>query len=745
WWLWQRKAEVRKCLAAGIGWSPVRAEETPDLARLEAELFDSDVKKRRQAAYTLHHLGKEALPALPKMIEGLDDDDVQVWFHLISGVGKLGPAASEAIPALIEGFARKKRRYEGQVAHRYSWALGSIGEKAIDPLIAGLEHDREQVRIGSAMALEAMAKPPVRAIEALGACLADSEEEVGVAAAKALGAMGGPAVKATAGWLTSDDERNRIGALHSAIAMGEAGASLADSLLHLAEKGGEAERSLAFEALVRVRAEEDCVVSVLLPALYGDGEDLRHAAVNGLLTLVQRGQLGVGPFVEVLKGAEPEKKARAADFLGRMGDFGIGGTPALLEVLKELPAGQEGEVYVDALGNLGAGAAPFILEALSEVPAEKIDENHWGFVSLKGFEDRILVLLEEALVDPSASVRLTTTYLLQHLDDRASSLEGALLSAFDDSHAGVRAGIVGALTAAGTETRNLFPILEKAAQDDEAIVRQATAASLQEIENEAPQVLKMLEPLLEDEDAGVRAETLKAIGALGEESAHLVAPIAEMVSNPLPGDDPALAAVTLSRMGKAAAPALPSLLPLLDASETLQAASLRALAGIGPLAREGLPRIKELLQADKPEVRASALEAYAAIEGKKARVVVALQKGLRDESEIVREPSVSLLGDLGEEARPAARALFAMLEGAGDDEPILDALRSIKSRDIKLYQKAITSKKPGIRLFACEALGRLGKRAEPALPELRKALRDRYDFVRRRARDAIRRIEKDSK
>ena len=46
----------------------------------------------------------------------------------------------------------------------------------------------------------------------------------------------------------------------------------------------------------------------------------------------------------------------------------------------------------------------------------------------------------------------------------------------------------------------------------------------------------------------------------------------------------------------------------------------------------------------------------------------------------------------------------------------------------------------GVRLLACERLGRL--RAKEALPALRSAMRDEYSFVRRRAREAISRIER---
>ena len=82
-----------------------------------------------------------------------------------------------------------------------------------------------------------------------------------------------------------------------------------------------------------------------------------------------------------------------------------------------------------------------------------------------------------------------------------------------------------------------------------------------------------------------------------------------------------------------------------------------------------------------------------------------------------------------------------MLEDSDDRSKALEALGRIRSRDVDLYITALNNREPRVRLFACEALGRIGKDAEKAIPQLEKLKRDRYDFVRRRAQDAIRRIQ----
>jgi HEAT repeat protein len=150
--------------------------------------------------------------------------------------------------------------------------------------------------------------------------------------------------------------------------------------------------------------------------------------------------------------------------------------------------------------------------------------------------------------------------------------------------------------------------------------------------------------------------------------------------------------------------------------------------------------VTESLGEADPELRGAAISALVAIEPDRSSLTEVLAKLLTDESPSVRHPAIAGLGEIGEAAASAAPVLFQILEDEDDRAEALEALRSIRSRDVDLYIQALDSREPGVRLFACEALGRLGSEAEKAIPALEDARRDRYDFVRRRASDALRRI-----
>ena len=144
-----------------------------------------------------------------------------------------------------------------------------------------------------------------------------------------------------------------------------------------------------------------------------------------------------------------------------------------------------------------------------------------------------------------------------------------------------------------------------------------------------------------------------------------------------------------------------------------------------------------------PEVRAQAVVTLAAVDQDADRLTNTLIEALGDSSEIVRNAAINRLTELGEKARPAAPRLFAMLESVPEPQPIIEALRNLRSTDHELYVSALNSASPSVRLFACESIGRFGERARSALPALEKLKNDdQYDFVRRRAGQAIERINR---
>ena len=112
-----------------------------------------------------------------------------------------------------------------------------------------------------------------------------------------------------------------------------------------------------------------------------------------------------------------------------------------------------------------------------------------------------------------------------------------------------------------------------------------------------------------------------------------------------------------------------------------------------------------------------------------------------DEAFAVRKVAAEALGKFGDSADDVIPKLFALLKNEEDRPVALDALRQIKVKSVPLLMETLSSGDASVRLFACEALGRLGPQAKESIPALKKALNDDYDIVRRQARMALRRIE----
>ena len=70
------------------------------LSQWVAELKAAAPQNRNAAAYELAGMGPAAAPALPALIEALDDPEASVRFPVTVALGEIGPAAAAAVPRL---------------------------------------------------------------------------------------------------------------------------------------------------------------------------------------------------------------------------------------------------------------------------------------------------------------------------------------------------------------------------------------------------------------------------------------------------------------------------------------------------------------------------------------------------------------------------------------------------------------------------------------------------------------------
>ena len=134
--------------------------------------------------------------------------------------------------------------------------------------------------------------------------------------------------------------------------------------------------------------------------------------------------------------------------------------------------------------------------------------------------------------------------------------------------------------------------------------------------------------------------------------------------------------------------------------------------------------------------------AFTRIETSSDALLPVVAQGLTDEEGTVRHIAAQATARLRLKSNKTILALFKMLDDEGDRSEAMAALRELRVRDLDLLKKSLGSDSPSVRAYAASALGGMGSEARDALPELRRCLRDKYDFVRRRAKDAIRLIER---
>lgn len=326
-----------------------------------------------------------------------------------------------------------------------------------------------------------------------------------------------------------------------------------------------------------------------------------------------------------------------------------------------------------------------------------------------------------------------------------------LIIMLKDSDRQVRLKAAQLLRIMGSDAKTAIPALIEAIKDPDDLVRGATIGAIAAMGRDALPALPALRQALNKEDAlfGVIAATAAmAISQFGEAAKPAVPDLVTLLRRRLPGGTVgALAAVI--KLGPIASDAVPAVIETLKETQDYPIVNgcLNALAAIGPAAKPALPQLIEILKGDDANLRSRALSVLAKLgpsaEPALPQLILILRGGNQECRGLVCEILCNCPTVAGKALPDLIRASNGN-EGVLDDDPppvffkpeetdltksnmIYWATRALanleppESSAGTALAERLSSPSNSTRSWATFGLERMGAKAAPYLPQLRKA------------------------
>ena len=240
--------------------------------------WNSTSDGRRAVAF--RRLSEIGEPAVPAMLDLMQQGSVSVSGDAFNALANLGPRARPAVPQLIEMLGDEDRP---QLQERAIWLLGTIGSDA------------------------AVAVPPLTVL------LGDADTRISHQAAVSLGQIGGSGRTALERARASGDVRMRRAATHGLAASGLPGTRRGADVATALRDPSPAVRAEAMQMLSRARPREDTTVAALLVrALDDSSAAVKHAARQVLTGYLQRNGATSQLLAAVLRSTDTDSRTRAA-------------------------------------------------------------------------------------------------------------------------------------------------------------------------------------------------------------------------------------------------------------------------------------------------------------------------------------------------------------------------------------------------------------------------------------------------
>ncbi len=676
---------------------------------------DNKATDRAVMIRELGEMGTVATGAIPRLIEALDDESLEVRLAAAEALGKIGPAAAGAIPRLTEVLDKWPDSAFPVVAK----SLIQLGSPPVASLILALHDPRWQVRYKAAELLGTI--DPARGRDAAPALLdlllgqrikaKENRQDGGWWTRQiivwSLGQLGDPSsIPLLISSLDDPHPLVRQAALRALIKLGPAAIpALGETVADRNQKASV--RQYACRALGHLRAGDDASVSALIETLGEPDPRLRGSARQALI------QIGEPAAARLLVATQ---------------------TPQSDELLAE-------EIFI--LGEIHADN-PGILDTLlylTDVAANPVIRKG-AIVALTKYAEQVgpaeVRSLYLALEDPEVEEELVINALVA----TGPAAPAELVRGLEASSARSRAAVKEALVRLGGR---LLPELARRWEGPHQAVHQEIEEIFLRI---GPPAVPFLIPQLSHADPMVREHTVRLLGGMGASDAERTM-IAQKILERLPLEPEGMHDTLTTVLVQLKEPAIdPLIVGLGSASETVREHSAQALGEIAAVPERVIPALGQLLE-DKEPIRKAAAGSLARYGAPACPVFVeALKKpdGIRelaiDSLVLIGRAAVATAIKLVEDpkprnqqagqtvlvrvGRPAIQPMIRRLQERPLSPELGRRIAEILARSgpeaLEPIRRALEN--PAVNGRRYLLLAELGARAKPAIPELLRTLGD---------------------
>lgn len=566
----------------------------PKSAAPLAKALDSTEDSARLAAVqALAELGTAAEDAVPALMTALKDKNIDVRIHAAYALGQIGPAAKSALPALREA--------AGDTSN-----LGPI-------LRMNLPSGVAESAVKASLKIDPASGPAVAdaAMPALIQALSSKKSADVQAAGAAFSALGIHA-------------KSALPALETAVPKEDsfAKSALEGAIEKLAGDRGDHER-IALDPSIPV---ERRIRAIEKMRYQGQASEKRIAALESLL-------------------ADPEPKVRlvalqAVDSSQLRSKAIIAGLVDLLddEVMHKVDKRELSRDEVrHALTRMGKYAAPELVAVLAD-PKRKINLRHQvgGVLNKMGTAARgVLPQLQACTKDRYLAVVVVASCAYVRAGGDFEVVKEAIREGLRHKVPDVVQLAAWDVELLGPPAAGLVPDLTKLLEHENREVRIAAARGLSKMGAPAAKAVPAMAALLKDEDPRQRYQVTSALKEMGSHAKAAVPELITRLKDEMTwSPDPLL--TTLANIGPDAADAVPALLELAKKRGRFSQQALDTLARIGPAGKEGIALCVENLDAKSPYDRKDAAKSLGEFGPVAKEAVPKLKELLEDPDESVR-------------------------------------------------------------------------------------------------------------